>query len=299
MKKLLLLFFLTTWHCSFAQELWPHENAEWWSEITYSLFTPAWYHDYVDGDTLIDGVQCTRLRRDHIFAFPNTPNDVQVQGTTVHYVYFDGDTLFWQYEEAFYPLLCFNAEVGDSWFPLPVSGIYPGCDIEPIEVTAVDSIEFNGEWYRQISIGGDGEQTDPFYWGGVFNERTYGSALNFPFYAMCDAIVEYIMYTFICYSDEDLSYANPNNWLNAPCPFFLNTSEQNMRALNIYPNPLPQGEILNVGEFDELVIHDLSGRLIWQTRKSMTSLEPNIVEGTYIVEITKDGKRYSAKLIVN
>ena len=62
---------------TYAQNLWPHENAEWWADVTYGLFLPAEYHHYVSGDTLIEGVNCTRIRTDHIFALPNEPDNVQ------------------------------------------------------------------------------------------------------------------------------------------------------------------------------------------------------------------------------
>jgi hypothetical protein len=100
-KILLLGFALLSSVTAIAQDLWPNENAEWWSQITYFLFSPAWQHSYVNGDTLIAGKLCTKHTTDQIWAWPNTPDDIQVQASQTNYLYFNGGTLFGDMKKLF------------------------------------------------------------------------------------------------------------------------------------------------------------------------------------------------------
>ncbi len=63
-KTLLILAIILNSLSGFAQNSWPHENAEYWFEVGPWLYGPSIEHRYVDSDTLIDDVSCNKLVTD-------------------------------------------------------------------------------------------------------------------------------------------------------------------------------------------------------------------------------------------
>lgn len=295
-KFLLFLSFVLIQSGVFSQELWPHENGEWWSQITYYLFLPAWEHSYVDGDTLIDDKLCTKFTTDRIYAFPNEPENVQIQQSNTRFIHYNGDTLFWRYENSFYPLICFNAEVGDSWYPLPETGIQADCDIQPITVIEADSIEYNGDWFRRIRLEGIDEQTDPFFWGGYFDERTFGRNFFFPSYNICEGIVEWIQMSFICYGDGELFIPNADG----QCGLDLSAEQGTSTYLKVYPNPIRPGETLTVEGAEVISLVSASGTAFEPEQVSdRLRIPSDLITGIYMLELLlPSGKTIHSKLLV-
>lgn len=296
MNKTLTLLAFTISLQSFAQNLWPHENAEWWSDVTYSLFLPAEYHHFVNGDTLIDGINCTRIRTNHIFAYPNEPDNVQTFFVREEYVYFNGDTLFWWKENEFRVLLCFSCEVGDSWFPLAFNDINLDCDSVGVSVAQKDSVAYDGVWYRRIQIETGAWDESPMFWTGTFDERTFGREYFYPEYNDCNSIIEWLMFSFRCYSDGEIDINNSEGG----CGSLLLSTDQYPRSgeISIFPNPLPVGSELHIGGFDRLEIIELNGRLMESYRSSDGKVVPNLPAGAYIIHVFQGDDMAQAKLIV-
>jgi|GEM_PF-4285642 len=281
---------------SFSQDRWPHENAEWWSQITYFLFLPAWEHAYVDGDTLIEDKLCTKHTIDRIYAFPNTPDDIQVQSSRTEYIYFNGDTLFWRYEDSFLPLICFNAEVGDSWYPLPVSDIDPSCEVEPITVLEADSVEYNNECFRRVKVGTNLEETAPFFWGGYFDERTFGRSFFYPEFNYCEGIIEWIQMSFMCYSDNTLSIPDTDE----PCGISLSVDDEIAADVKVYPNPIVPGETITAEGAKAIALISASGkRLHIESGINQFIIPDGMAPGIYLIELSllNGGVTYSKLLI--
>ncbi|MGB6035107.1 MAG: T9SS type A sorting domain-containing protein, partial [Cryomorphaceae bacterium] len=282
---------------SFCQDLWPHDNSEWWSQITYYLFTPAWEHSYVDGDTLIEDKLCTKHTTDRIYAFPNTPDDIQVQSSKTEYIYFNGDTLFWRYEDFFLPLICFNAEVGDSWYPLPQSDIDPSCQVEPIMVLEADSVEYNDEWFRRVKVGTTLEETAPFFWSGYFDERTFGRSFFYPEFNYCEGIIEWIQMSFMCYNDSVLSVPDTDE----PCGFSLSVDDEIAADVKVYPNPIVPGETITAEGAKAIALISASGkRLHIESGINQFEIPNGTPPGIYIIELSLiNGDVTYSKLLVN
>jgi hypothetical protein len=296
MTKTFTLLALTFSIQTFAQSLWPHENAEWWADVTYSLFLPAEYHHYVNGDTVIAGVTCTRIKTEHIFAYPNEPENVQTFFVREEYVHFNGDTLFWWKQDDFWPLICFNAEVGDSWYPMPFNEISVSCDSIPVTVISKDSVQYDGLWYRRLQISGGDWQESPYFWQGTFDERTFGRTYFYPEYNECNSIIEWLMFSFRCYDDGEIEINN-SNW---GCGSLLLSTDQyfNEREVIIFPNPLPVGSELHVGDFDRLEIVDLNGRLIETFDSTDEKIVPSLPAGVYVIRLFRGDLTAQRKLLV-
>ena len=104
------------------------------------------------------------------------------------------------------------------------------------------------------------------------------------------------MFSFMCYSDGDLSLPEPNG----DCSSMLLSSEDLKvnTSVRVYPNPISQGEELIVGEFDEIRIFDLSGRIVWQSQESNQRIYLNLNSGTYLITVIKDEESYTSRLVV-
>jgi len=298
MKSGLLFILLTLATYGEAQNAWPHENSEWWMDITYYLFTPALAHHYVSGDTLLDDVYCTVLKTEFSYAFPNDPDNWQTYSIREEYLHFNGDTLFWWKNDRFYPLICFNADVGDSWYPLPLPAppdLNNECDSLPVLVTSTDSVQYNGTWYRRVYIQSENEMETPFVWSGAFDERTLWRDELYPEYNDCGGVIEYPLYGFRCYSDSELFIQEVDQACNAP----LSVSDSGERSKwNIYPNPLPSGTELRVGHFDRLEILDLNGRILLTYGPEAESIIPFLPSGIYIARSVYRDRLRLTKFVV-
>lgn len=298
MKPLLTLWAFLISLGSFAQNLWPHENAEWWMEITNGLYSPALMHHYIDGDTTIAGISCSLLQSDQIYAYPNDPQNFQTFSAQQEYLHFNGDTLFWWKDDEFRPLICFNAEVGDSWYPLPPDGIIPSCDMQPIFVTAVDSVEYNQEWYRRVYIEGDFGGSDPFYWEGPFDERTFMRGNPYPFYNDCEGVIEWYLYSFRCYSDDELFI----NVSSGDCSAPLSTTAQQVDEIKLYPNPIQSEQMLQVENIDRFTLFSLNGKALQNENlenRKKSEIPINLPAGIYIIKLqSSEGLISHSKLIV-
>lgn len=299
MKSQFLLFplFLLVSHSSIGQDLWPHENAEWWFELGPWLYSPSIEHRYVDGDTLINNINCTRIITDRYWSYNPNSTDLNLNSSTEEIVYFNGDTLFWWKFDDFYPLICFNAQVGDSWFPLPQNDEF-GCDYNPVTVENIGTEVYNGQTFRKITMSPFDEETSTFYWGGTFDERTFWREYGYPAYNACGSIVEWFTFSFRCYNDDELTIIESDGECDEPLSIDQRIDDEVF--FRVYPNPINTGEYINIEGAEIKSIFSLSG----QKMKFDPSIKRIIIpEGTapgiYFVELSlpKGGISYSKMLI--
>jgi len=295
-KSLLLLIFVIIQSSVFSQGIWPHENAEWWFELGPWLHNPSIEHRYVDGDTLIDNVSCTRITSDRYWSYNPNSNDLNLHATDEEFVYFNGDTLFWWKFDAFYPLVCFNAEAGDSWFPLPENEDLE-CEYNPVTVESTETVFYNGEPYRQVTISPFDEQSSTFHWGGTFDERTFWREFSYPTYNACGSIVEWFTYIFRCYNDDQLSINESGGACNAPLSVrtLLDRS-----SFNIYPNPVEPGQKLITEGAQVLSVISMAGqRLNFEHDMNHMTIPIDLERGVYMLELLlPSGKTIHSKLLV-
>jgi len=300
MRKTIYLFFFVLGIAlnGMAQDLWPHENAEWWAEVEYYLFNPSVMHHYVNGDTLIEGEICTKIKSDHYWSYDPESTDLNIHASSERYVYFNGDTLFWLVEDEFYPLLCFNLEVGDSWYPLPQEGIEEECNQEPVSIIEKDTVFYNDQPYRRIRIEYfDWEDQPSFYWGGVFDERTFWKNYTYPHYNICGGVAEWLLYDFRCYNDAEISINDSGEPCNAP----LSVYSISKPSFKVFPNPIRSGEILTMIKVDRASIYTLDGVFVDEIEISGTRIEKtNIVlpRGIYLLKLQEGNTVAIQRLVV-
>ena len=77
-----------------------------------------------------------------------------------------------------------------------------------------------------------------------------------------------------------------------------------MDEINIYPNPLEKGQLLNINSMSQksktIQIFDISGRMVLNKNINGSQLDVSVLEsGTYIVKVEFENKISTKKLIIN
>jgi hypothetical protein len=262
-------------------------------------------HFKVTGDSLIDGVECTVLERT---TYSLGGSSFQSE----YFLHFDGDTLFWRYDSEFHPLLCFNAEIGDTWNPLPADnpGYDSTCTQSAMKVVAAYDVQFNGESFRQIEIATEIpyplQWEDPWpsiVWGGTFNERTFGYGQFFPWYNSCNSVVEWECFGFRCYSDSELSLSETDGE-DCDYPLFVSVPDRASGDIpELYPNPVRRGgglRVENAHALRDIFIFRTTGELILAEKvNGSMQMKTNLTPGHYIVILENhNGEVSREKLIV-
>lgn len=301
-----LFSFLFITISTFAQDPWPAEDAEWYFDHEGCMTWNDLSHYYVSGTEDIQGVNSTVIHQITYFAGFDSEYEMD------HIVYFNGDTLFWLFEDEFYPLLCFNLEVGDTWHPLPLDhpDLSSECIVSAMEVKEKSVVQYNGESYRQLVIGPElpepiewDDEWPHIVWSGTFDERTFGRGAFFPYYNMCKSVVEWDCPQFRCYTDSDLSLNVTGEECDAP--LFVSIEETSLgERIKIYPNPITAGQQIYIDDIEnyrELRIYSVDGRMLNQLNTADLKHQELIAPspGNYIIQTEgKDGAVGYAKLVV-
>jgi len=304
LKFLAIVCILVLSFNSNAQSPWPSADSQWY--VDYHCMT---WNDisrfHVSGTEIISGVECSVMRE-----------KTYIQGFTDSYefeyfIYFNGDTLFWLFEGEFYPLLCFNLEIGDTWNPLPADhpSISNQCVFSPMQVKEKSLIEYNGIEYRRLVIAPEidypqepGEPWPHIYWSGVFDERSYGASYFFPFFDSCDGLTEWLCPEIRCYNDGELSLNYINGAACNPTGVFIEETTSFDNIL-FFPNPVRSGAIVQTNTDESIKMisaFTLSGQQIENNRRvNNNTLQVNWPSGYYIVECElNDGQKIRSKVMV-
>lgn len=287
-----------------SQSPWPAETAEWYmGHACLSMYDFVQYR--VTGTEMIDGVEATVIHRadSGMIVTDNTVELVSAQQT--YYVYFDGDTLFHRYQDEFYPLLIFNVQPEDTWYPLPIEGSDGTCNPAPMRVTQIGTATYNGVDYRQITIEAtatpDGDS--PFYyWEGTFDERTFGRQQLFPIYNSCEDPQDFYCYEFRCYSDADIEIQESD----LPCNYPLNTLATENATYDadfaIWPNPATNRLNIRYHQRADFAVFDLSGRVLHRGILHNGDQAMDISDwpaGTYLIKVESASGTASQKFAVD
>jgi hypothetical protein len=287
-----------------AQNEWPSAESQWY--VDYHCMS---WNDisrfHISGTEIILDVECSVLHE-----------KTYIQGFSDSYEFdyflqFNGDTLFWLFEGEFYPLLCFNLEVGDTWNPLPTDhpSISNQCTFSPMQIKEKSLIEYNGNEYRRLVIAPEldypeepGEPWPHIYWSGVFDERTFGSSYFFPFFDSCDGLTEWSCPAIRCYNDNELILNYINGEACNPTGVFIEESILVDNSL-FFPNPVRRGEFVktNINEsIKGISVFTLNGKQIENVSEmNQTSLQISLLSGYYIIEcVLNSGQKVRSKLMV-
>ena len=220
-----------------------------------------------------------------------------------------------EYSESFLLMLDFNLEVGDTlenYAPLFSDaysiryGSYIAEGAHRSIVTAIDSIEVNGQMLKQQSYGPLDDETLP----SINHIVIEGIGNIGPFFGDTPVITEenVCQGSFLCFEQDDMEYSIFGD--DCPCQFQEElTSVQDVSELSsvdVYPNPVD--DVLNISLEDDTInnveLLDMSGRSRILTDNLATShltIETDKLEsGLYMLMIhTSTGESYYDKVIVN
>lgn len=300
MKKVLLVFVLSfSYFClSVAQDVWPGEGAHWYFDLSPQIGEIVSLEMFSTGDTLINETSCTKINSQFYGTyFPGGPLYSALEEE--FYLYFNGDTVFWYFDQDFHPLVCFDLDVGDSWYPIPpdYEGIFETCEVSPVTIESKTTVEYNGELYRSITIEDNyGPEMNYIFWGGTFDERIFWNNTHVPRIHGCyEVIYEYPYELDLrCYQDSELSIFNYDSCV---------LSDENQIELPsslVYPNPVISGARLFINEFDLLEIYGLSGQLhaSYDGKRNARSIDIRLKPGIYSLVIHQGQKIAYHKLVV-
>lgn len=300
MKKILIALVLSVSCSSFthAQATWLGEDALWYFDLSPQIGEIVFLEMFSTGDTLINETSCTKINSQFYGTFiPGGPLYPALQEE--FYLYFNGDTVFWYFDQAFHPLVCFNLDVGESWYPIPpdYDGIFETCEVNPVTIESKTTVEYNGELYRSITIEDNyGPEMNYIFWGGTFDERILWNNTHVPRIHGCyEVIYEYPYELDLrCYQDSELSIFNYESCVLS--------NENHMEIPNnpVYPNPIDSGERLYINEFDFVKIYSLSGQLHY-TRDGKVNpgyIKIQLRPGIYSLVVHQGQKTGYQKLIV-
>lgn len=292
-----------------SSEAWPADDAEWYFSHPYvGVNGLILTHRQVDGTVELDGVQWTVLR-DTVYSPYWSPDSYE------YLVHFNGDTVFWRYNDNVYPLLCFNLEVGDTWSPLPPEhpSSLSGCTPTQMKVSAKTTVTYNGENYRQISIESvvpqpmDWDEPWPsIFWSGTFDERVFATGGHFfPQYNICEAVVDWLYYDERCYSDSELSlvfHGDPS----CDYPLFVSVDEIELEQKNLlFPNPVRVGQAVtlsNIQDAKTIILYSVAGQYVEQQSldNGGSTVQLSVKPGHYIVQIERNnGEMVWQRLVVS
>ena len=247
MKSLLTAFVLCfTLNTSFAQ-VWVDEGAVWHYDY-WNVAQEGFYEIKQVADTTIDGQLCKAFDgKRYSYGMSEPGGDYVLIGEsdlTTNYTYVSGDTVFYRDHDAFYVMLNFGAEVGDTWI-ISTHPYWESCDdTSRIEVMETGSITIGGEDYRTITV--EPTSNSPFGFVGTFVERFGNISGSNPFITTfpsgyecdsMDAIVEWDYVGFSCFEDDSFTLYNPSG---EDCDWWrvnVGLAEDELSKLSVYPNP--------------------------------------------------------------
>jgi len=287
-----------------GQNEWPSADSQWY--FHYDCMTWNDISRYqITGTELISGIDCSILNRKTYYMGYSQSFETQ------YYLHYNGDTLFWWFEGEFYPLLCFNLEVGDTWHPLPTDHPYidSDCTFSPMQVKEKSLIEYNGIEYRRLVIAPEldypEEWSDPWphiYWEGVFDERTFGRSNFFPYFNSCNGVVEWECPIIRCYNDSELSLNFVNGAACNPTGVFIEETTLVDNTL-FFPNPVRTGEFVQTNSSEiirGISVFTLSGKQVeYDLNLNNTMVQISLPSGYYIIESElNSGQKVRSKLMV-
>lgn len=261
-----------------------------WHVSTASLASSGYVQYTYDGDTLVGGRMAQRITGtgytiDYTVMPPDTfpvngdrftavDNDVVFLWTSMSGT-LEWDTLYW-----------YGAVPGDKWFPAGTDNACgPPLAINMFQVVDTSTVMVGGYPLRQLNVMG-GPSLTPY----PILERLGAPGAVFMEFPLC--IVWEYGELLRCYSDQDLSYVDPN-W-NYSCDSGVGIDEeQAVYAISVHPTPghdrftleLPPGR-------HTLLVTDLAGRTV-HTGPVETGMPVDASRwpaGTYVLRLSELGR---------
>lgn len=296
MKIVLLLLMLFSFHSdtpAFAQTTFAPSGAHWYHDTERGF-----YHSYVNGDTVIDGHFCTKIKRDVIKA----PASPAFEYYPTLYTYTTGDTVFIYNTlfSRFTPLFIFNVNEGDTIDIPQFDHIYPGMPaqnfqfrVDSIRTLLYDtahlktvfvhnildffhespvSIYFNGTWGAYV------ERIGSLVRGSIYPPCIYCG------YPLSENPVSY-MQNLRCYSDSSMQL----KFTAVSCNAILDVNQPTIKKSPcVYPNPTKGILNIEAPANSTFLLTTLTGQLVSQSNNTNTINVASLPTGVYLLRVTTE-----------
>ncbi len=289
----LLILFCALCIPAFSQTIFAPPGAHWYHDTER-----GYYHSYVNGDTVIDGHFCRKIKRDVIKA-PASPG---FEYYPTLYTFTAGDTVFIYNTlfSRFTPLFIFNVNEGDTIDIPQFDHIYHGMPavnfqfrVDSIRTLLYDtahlktvfvhnildlfhespvSIYFNGTWGAYV------ERIGSLVQGSIYPPCIYCG------YPLGDKPISYLQ-NLRCYYDSTMQL----KFTSVDCTAILDVNQPTVKeSLSIYPNPTNDILHINGPANSTFLLTTLTGQLISQGCNTNTINVASLPAGIYLLRITTE-----------
>ncbi len=298
MKNLLLIIFLFSSIISKSQT-WiyhpmPDSNAVW----NFEAINPCpqivnLFQDFsitISGDTTINGLTYHKLFTPHVIESYSGTNCSSTfagykgairQDTILKKAYIVKPN--YNTEQLLYD---FNMQMGDT-----VKGVIASISVDADTVISIDSILVGGSYRKKWNIT-----------NGISIIEGLGSTYGLVQNSTAGLIGTFSNFSITCFSQNGASIY-PNNTISCPLITSLNTLNEIVKEIKIYPNP-SKGIFLvdyNGLEIKEIILNDLFGQLILKenTSNSINLSIDNLKTGLYILTVTDKNNKSTFRKIIS
>src|SRR5690606_25394958 len=172
MRKSLLFIFALISLSSLSQSIWTKGNAVWHYRF-YNVAETGYIKLWENGDTTLQGKQCTRLKAERHSFMITGPNGGYFEAVSNYInssIYTSNDTVYYWDTDHFSILYDFSAQAGDQW--LLQTGGNPAFDCNDTSVVSVQSVgtvNIGGQDYTELTMGYSSDAA--YYISGKANSR--------------------------------------------------------------------------------------------------------------------------------
>jgi hypothetical protein len=301
MKLISLVFFLI-FICSFQQtafsQKWCEPGAEWiHAEFYLWHYPPFKVRFFHQKDTLIENQVCQKILRQGISGVYCT--DTVVNERDSYFTYYNSDTVWFYYDNAFRPVYMFNVQVGDTH----VLRDYKYEEIDSTTTYVVQSVGYDvvdGDTLRSYTM-----------------KMLKDTILELPLIKISERIGAHEIifipkdrswyldgesWGFVCYNDERINFEGLSSHLTCdPCNRAVGVAEHSaQKELVVYPNPFEHSIRIEKAELypdADVVVTDLSGRVVHQQKLSTEIDLHFLISGMYVISISHDTYKKQFKLL--
>jgi len=312
MKKIILFsFFLCAVRILSAQNFVP-PGTSWY--FTNQLFGHFWEHIQYEKDTLLNGMSCMKMKREHQAFYP-TPEQGWYTDQPVLSVFFlkqSNDTVYQcnGQGQAVRILYIYNLPVGSVFETNEPDTFGAGCILyHRTTVKASGTMTINGKTLNYWELGGDGDSSYMALRGLLVEKVGMFSGYFFPVlsgYSLAGGCPIFDGYDpkLSCFESDSIGFYRNPQFQYDDCKYYLGTEPVPGPALTrFYPNPAPEQVTLqtSVPGTGHVRILDMQGRTVTEipnTANGSIIRLSHLPAGAYFAEVyTADGSRTVHKLL--
>ncbi len=300
MKKLFyLVLLLTSFNFKAQSPIWVKNNAVWHYEYSSTYGGGFLKIEYIR-DTILD-LHDSKMFTSKLYHFVyDQNNEIHLLDSNyidTNYTWNNTDTVFYWIDNHFEILYDFSKTIGDSWL-IGTNGLTSNScsDSSTVQVTDETIINLGGIDHTSFDLySADssylklrGKYNSRF---GAFSSTLSEQSLLFPSPTFCnEIIVDYYLYKFKCFQDDELFY-NPSG---EDCEALLHVGikEQLNPNFTLFPNPSKGIFTIESPKSDfRITIYNSVGKLCaeYYENGTRTTIDSKLDKGIYFIGVEIDG----------